>query len=161
MNALGFGVAFSALMVSRLVFQVPLGRLSDIIGRKPLVVSGLLLMAPATALLGEAGSHMQLVAIRLLQGVAAAGIAAPAIAAAGDLARPGGEGRQLSIVTMGFSLGIAVGPLMAGLLAAVSFELPFLIGGVMSLAGALVVLRYMPETVRGRYALFNRERPRG
>lgn len=151
-TALGFSVAFSALMVSRLLFQVPLGRLSDRIGRKPPIVAGLLLMAPATALLGAAATTFQLIGLRLVQGLAAAGIAAPAFALAGDVSREGGEGRQMGFLTMGFGLGIAVGPLAAGLLAVYSFELPFLVGGALSVAGAWLVLRFVPETVRRRSA---------
>ncbi len=49
MTAFGFAVAFSVLMVSRLLFQIPFGRLSDRIGRKTLIVAGLLAMPPATA----------------------------------------------------------------------------------------------------------------
>jgi len=36
------------------MFQVPLGRLSDRFGRKPPIILGLILMAPATARLGQA-----------------------------------------------------------------------------------------------------------
>lgn len=147
-TALGFSIAFSGLMISRLIFQIPLGRLSDYIGRKPIIIVGLILMAPATALLGGAGSTLQLTLVRLLQGLASAGIAAPAFALAADLAKAGGEGRQMSIVTMGFGLGIALGPLIAGVLAVSFFELPFLIGGVMSLLGAWIVYQYVPESVQ-------------
>jgi len=149
-TAFGFSIAFSALMVSRLLAQIPLGHLSDRIGRKPLIIAGLLLMAPTTALLGEVTSTFQLTGLRLLQGLASAGIAAPSFALAADLTRAGGEGRQMSIVTMGFGLGIAVGPLIAGLLAVVSFELPFLIGGGLSLLAAWVVYQRVPETVHRR-----------
>lgn len=147
MTAFGFSIAFSALMVTRLLFQVPLGRLSDRIGRKPLIILGLILMAPVTILLGEAASLFQLTGLRLVQGLASAGIAAPAFAVAADLATSGGEGRQMSIITMGFGFGIALGPLLAGVLAVYSFELPFLVGGILSLVGAWVVYRYVPETV--------------
>ncbi|NIV71121.1 MAG: MFS transporter [Phycisphaerae bacterium] len=147
-TALDFGIAFSVLMIGRLMFQIPLGRLSDFIGRKPLVLVGLVLMAPATALLGEVGNMLQLVSTRLFQGVASACIAAPAFAVAADLARTGGEGRQMSVITMGFGLGLATGPLLAGLLAVVFFELPFLAGGALCLLCALIVFRYMPETIR-------------
>jgi MFS family permease len=148
-GAFAFGIAFSALMVARLVFQVPFGWLSDRVGRRPLVIGGLLLMAPATALLGFATSLLQLSGYRLLQGVASAAIAAPGFALAADLATAGGEGRQMSIVTLGFGLGLATGPLLAGLLAVFSFELPFLIGGALSLVGAWIVYRWVPETVKG------------
>jgi MFS family permease len=147
-GALGFGLAFSALMVSRLVAQVPLGWLSDRIGRKPLIIGGLILMAPATVLLGLAATTLQLTGFRVFQGVASAAIAAPAFALAADLSRSGGEGRQLSIVTTGFGLGIAVGPLIAGVLGALVFELPFLIGGALTIVGAWIVYCYVPETVQ-------------
>jgi len=145
-----------ALSVARLgdavgnsiLFQVPLGRLSDRIGRKPLLVSGLLLMGPATALLGFTTTTAQLIGLRLLQGLAGAAIAAPAFAVAADLSSAGAEGRQMSVVTTGFGLGIALGPLLAGVLAIHSFELPFVIGGAMCLAGAWVVVRWVPETVQ-------------
>jgi MFS family permease len=146
-TAIGFGAAFSALMVSRLVFQIPLGHGSDRWGRKPFVLGGLLLMAPATASLGWVTTTVQLVGARLVQGVASAAIAAPAFALAADLSRGGGEGRQMAVVTTSFGLGVALGPLLAGVLATVSFELPFLVGAAMSLAGAWVVHRWVPETV--------------
>jgi MFS family permease len=88
--------------------------------------------------------------LRVIQGIASAGIAAPAFALAADLSKTGGEGRQMSLTTMGFGLGIALGPLMAGVLAVLSFNLPFVLGGLMSLAGASVVHRYVMETVRHR-----------
>lgn len=146
-TALGFGVAFSALTVTRVVFQAPLGRLSDLVGRKPLVLAGLVLLAPGTAALGHAATTLQLTGIRLFQGLATAAIAAPAFALAADLATEGREARQMSLLTTGFALGIAVGPLLAGVLAVVSFELPFWVGGALALAVTAVVWRKVPETV--------------
>ncbi len=147
MTAVGFGVAFSALMVGRLATQVPLGRLSDYIGRKPLIVGGLLLTVPVTIGLGLAASDLEFLLLRVAQGVAAAAIAAPALALAGDLSGSGGEGRQMSVVTTGFGLGIAVGPLVSGLLAVFFFELPFLVMAGFCVVAALVMLRYAEETV--------------
>jgi MFS family permease len=147
-TAFTFSIAFSALMLSRLVTQIPLGHLSDRIGRKPLIIIGLLLMAPTSALMGEVTSSFQLTTLRLIQGLASAGIAAPAFALAADLAAVGGEGRHMSIITMSFGLGIAAGPLIAGILAVISFELPFLIGGVLSVIAAWIVHRNVPETVQ-------------
>ncbi len=153
-NAFGFSLAFSSLMIGRLILQIPLGRFSDLIGRKPLILGGLILMAPATGLLGEVTTVTQLVILRVVQGIAAAAIAAPAFAVVADLSKSGGEGRQMSIITMGFGLGIAVGPLLAGVLAVLFFELPFLTGGLLSLVGAAIVLKFMPETIHGEKVLF-------
>jgi MFS family permease len=146
-TALGFGLAFSALTLSRLVFQIPLGRLSDRIGRKPPIIVGLILMAPVTALLGLAATTLQLTGLTAVQGLASAAIAAPGFALAADLSQHGGEGRQMSIMAIGFGTGIALGPLIAGVLAIYAFELPFAIGGVLCLIGAWVVSRFVPETI--------------
>ncbi len=149
-SAVGFSIAFSALMVSRLLFQIPLGRVSDRVGRRPLIVAGLALMAPATALLGFAASTGQLTALRLVQGLGSAAIAAPALALVADRSTAGGEGRQMAIVTMGFGLGIALGPLVAGFLAVAFFELPFLVGGAVTLVAAGIVQRSLPRDAARR-----------
>jgi MFS family permease len=61
----------------------------------------------------------------------------------------------MSVVTMGFGLGISVGPLLAGLLSVFFFELPFLVIGAGSLVGAWFVYKHMPETVLSEAAIFN------
>jgi MFS family permease len=148
MSTFIFGLAFSAVLITRMFVQVPLGRFSDHIGRKPLIIGGMLLLVPSTALLGYANSTFILILLRLLQGLASAAVAAPAFAIVGDMAQAGGEGRQMSIITMGFGLGVALGPLLAGVLAIHSFALPFILGGLLSLVAAWIVYRFVPETVR-------------
>jgi MFS family permease len=148
-TALGFGVAFSALTVARLLVQIPVGRLSDRIGRKKLIVGGLIALCPMTILFGYVGTTVQLINLRLLQGVITACIAAPAFALAGDLARKGGEGREMSFVSMGFGLGMGVGPLIAGALGGyLDFRVPFYVVGVASLGVAWVVGRWAEESIK-------------
>ncbi len=144
-TAAAFGLAFSALMITRILVQVPLGRVSDRIGRKPLIVAGLVLMAIATAPMGLVQTTAELAGLRVLQGIASAGIAAPVFALAGDMSSHGGEGRQMSIVTMGFGLGAALGTLFAGILAVYSLALPFFVAGGASLLVALLVFYFVHE----------------
>jgi MFS family permease len=147
-TAIGFGLAFSALTVARLFVQIPIGRLSDRIGRKRLIIGGMVALAPLTVLFGYVTSTEQLVGLRLLQGVATAGVASPAFALAGDLARKGGEGREMGFVTMGFGLGLGVGPLAAGGLAGyLGFTVPFYVVGALSLLAAGLVWRWAEESI--------------
>jgi MFS family permease len=147
-TALGFGIAFSALTVARLVVQIPVGRLSDRIGRKRLVVGGLIALAPLTVLFSYVGTTVEMINLRLLQGVATAFIAAPAFALAADLARKGGEGREMSFLTMGFGLGMGVGPLIAGILGGyLGFAVPFYVVGLMSLLAAGMVAVWAEESI--------------
>jgi MFS family permease len=150
-TAFGFSIGFSALMIARLIFQTLLGKMSDRYGRKPLVFYGLLVLAPITALLGEVTSLVEFTGLRFLQGIASAAIVAPALAYAGDIVQANGNrsaGRQVSVVTTGFGLGIAVGPLLAGVLAPAFFRLPFWIDGLLCVLAAWLVRRYMIETVQ-------------
>jgi MFS family permease len=142
-----FGLAFSMLLITRLATQIPTGHLSDRRGRKGLIVWGLVLLAASTAPMGYVTAAWQLMTLRAIQGVASGAIAAPTFALGGDLSCAGGEGRQMSIITMGFGLGIAVGTLMAGLLAVVSLALPFLAAAVAMVVASWTVFRVVPETV--------------
>jgi MFS family permease len=145
-TAAGFGVAFSALIVARFILQVPFGRMSDLTGRKPFIVSGLVLMALSTLATGYLTTQWEFILVRVVQGIASAGIAAPVFALAGDLSKAGGEGRQMSIITMGFTFGVALGTLVGGILANASFALPFIVGGAASVIAALVVQFFVHET---------------
>lgn len=145
-TAFAFGLAFSSLTISRMITQIPLGRWSDIIGRKPLIITGLIFMMPATIILGYVTSTLQLSLARIVQGMASACVAAPAFAVAADLSSGGNVGRKMSIITVSFGLGIGLGPLLSGILAVHSFQLPFLVIGSLNLLAAVFVWIFLPET---------------
>lgn len=146
-SAIGFSIAFSALTITRLVFQTPIGRLSDKHGRKPFVVGGLILIGALTILVPCVRSTTELALIRMGQGLASAGIAAPGFALAAD--KTGGrKGAEMSVLTTGFMGGLAAGPLLAGSLAGyVSFESPFWVGGILAISGGLMIQALVTETV--------------
>ena len=147
-TAIGFGLAFSALTVSRVFLQIPLGKAADIWGRKIVIVIGFILLAPTTITLGYVSTTGELVFARLAQGVAMAGISAPIFALAADKVKSKSSGTQLSVITMAFGLGIATGPILAGFMSGfISFQSPFILGGSLCLVAAWMISQFVEETV--------------
>jgi MFS family permease len=146
-TAVGFGLAFSMLTVGRFLVQIPVGHWSDHIGRKPLLVAGLIATIPLTVLQGYAPTTFWLSADRFLLGVSTAMMVAPGYAMVVDLALPGMLVRQMSLLTMSFGFGVAVGPMLSGLLAGVAgFEVPFLVGGAGCLVATVLVSLFVRES---------------
>jgi len=133
-----FSVEFVALIAALAVVQPLVGRASDRLGRTPFLLVGMLALIPTTIGQGLVQAPWQMIGVRVLQGIAGAMVFAPALALAGDLAEEGRSGAQLSVLTVAFGFGIAVGQLTAGALVPFGFATPFLVGG--GLAGIGLVL---------------------
>jgi len=146
-DAVFFSLQFGAVVIANVLFQIPVGRLSDEYGRKPFLVGGFLILIPSVFVQGLVFSPWLMLFARLLQGVAVAMVFAPSLALAGDLAKTGQSGTTLSVLTMGFGLGIAIGPLASGYLVGVGFSVPFTAGGVLAVLGLILVVTQVEETV--------------
>ncbi|MCC7416971.1 MAG: MFS transporter [Acidobacteria bacterium] len=140
-----FGLEFAAFVFSLSALQPIVGSWSDRWGRRRFIVAGLVLLAPATMAVGLAGSPWWMVAARMAQGIAGALVFAPALALGGDLVRKGASGAQLSVLTMGFGIGISVGQISAGFLVRWGFIVPFAAAAALALAAAFVVWREAVE----------------
>lgn len=88
-----------------------------------------------------------MLATRIAQGFAGAMVFAPGLALAGDLAEDRNSGTKLSVLTMSFGLGTALGPLSAGYLVRFGFATPFVFGAALALIGFVLVYTQVEETV--------------
>ena len=146
---LWFGLQFAAVVIANVVLQVPIGRAADRVGRKPFLVGGLVILAPAVLAQGLVTSPGTMLVARLFHGVSVAMVFAPALAVAGDLAEEGESGTTLSVLTMAFGFGTAVGPLASGLLFGFGFVVPFAFGAALALAALVLVVTQVEETLDG------------
>ncbi|WP_433624921.1 MFS transporter [Halomicrococcus sp. NG-SE-24] len=142
-----FGLQFAVFVLAQVVLQTPVGSASDRYGRRPFILAGLVLLVPSTLVQGFVATSTGMLLARLVQGVAGALVFAPALALAGDLAREGQSGTQLSVLTMAFGLGTAVGPLASGFLVRFGFATPFAFGATLAAVAALLVYSQVEETV--------------
>jgi MFS family permease len=158
-----FGLQFAAFILAQVLLQVPIGRATDFYGRKTFILVGTVLLVPTTLVQGLvpdatllsgviSGSWVMFLA-RFLQGVAGAMVFAPALALAGDIARDGQSGSTLSVLTMAFGLGVAVGPLLSGILVAWGFVVPFAFAALLAAVGVVIVLTQVEEVVTPRRPL--------
>jgi MFS family permease len=102
-------------------------------------------MALSTVATGYLTTQWEFIIVRIVQGITSAGIAAPVFALARDLSKAVGEGRQMSIVIMGFGFGVALSTLFGGLLASSFFALPFIVGRVASVVARAAVILFVHE----------------
>lgn len=110
------GVAFGVFAVSALVLRPFAGRLTDRVGRRPLLIGGALLAAACLALTAVAADLVTIVVLRLTAGVAEAAFFVAGFAALADIAPVERIGEALSYNSLGLYLGIALGPLLGELL---------------------------------------------
>ncbi|MFB6171153.1 MAG: MFS transporter [Haloarculaceae archaeon] len=159
-SATVFGIEFAAFTLGQVVTQTPIGAASDRFGRKPFILGGLALLVPATLAQGLVATSLGMIAARFLQGVAGAMVFAPAFALAGDIARNSNAGTTLSVLTMAFGLGTAIGPLTGGWLVSFGYVVPFAFAAGLSVVGLLLVYTQVEETHAGEDLtgyLFNRD----
>lgn len=134
-----FSLEFSALVGALALVQPYIGKLSDQYGRKIFILIGMICLVPTTLAQGVATAPWHMILARAFQGVSAAMVFAPALALAGDLAKKGQEGAQLSILTVSFGLGISFGALVSGYAIRFGFVAPFAFGAVLAVFGIILV----------------------
>lgn len=133
------GLALAAFAVGDVLTMIPAGRLSDRIGRRPLIVSGMVVLTLATGSLAVTRSVPLAFASTLLAG-AGTGMVSPAQQAAlADIMFGHGRGGPVLVTyQMSQDLGTIIGPIAGGFLAQmVSFEVAFLVTAALALTSAL------------------------
>jgi MFS family permease len=81
------GLAFGIYALAQSILQLPFGWASDRIGRKPVLVAGILLFTAGSVYCALAGTINELIIARIIQGTGA--VSSVALASLGDVTRPG------------------------------------------------------------------------
>jgi multidrug resistance protein len=144
-SGLEVGLLFASFSLAQLVFAPLLGRLSDRIGRKPVIMISLLGTAVGSFVTGAAGALWVLFVGRILDGASGASVAV-AQGAVTDLAPPSERPRLLGLLGAAFGVGFVVGPALGGLASLGGEHIPFYVAGTVALVNAAVAWRRLPET---------------
>lgn len=140
------GLAIGAYGLTQALLQIPMGILSDKIGRKPVIYGGLVMFCIGSLVAAMSDTIYGVVFGRALQGMGA--IASATLALAADLSRE--EQRPKVMATIGmfiglsFAIAMVLGPVIAD-----SYGLSglFYVTAIMSLIGILLVMFIVPNSI--------------
>lgn len=105
---------FTAYMLASTVTVPIYGKLSDIYGRRPFFIGGMLIFLLGSALSGLAESMTQLIIFRAIQGLGAGAMMPIAIAIIGDIFPPAERAKWQGLIMAVFGLATVVGPALGG-----------------------------------------------
>ena len=126
------------------------GKLSDLFGRKPIFLFGIVLFLVGSALSGTSQSMNQLIAFRAFQGLGTGALTPIAIAVVGDLFTPRERGKWQGVTGAVFGISALIGPTLGGWITQYSsWRWIFYVNLPVGLLALLVLIFLMP-TLRGK-----------
>ncbi len=140
------GALMAAFSAAELLLAPVWGKVSDRIGRKPVIVIGLLGFGIAFAGTGLSGSLWMLYASQIFAGALAAGIYPAVMASIADQTEPGQRGRYMGLMGAASGMGIIIGPVSASLIALLGLNVPYFAAAALGLITAAISLTWLPET---------------
>ncbi|MBO8183079.1 MAG: MFS transporter [Archaeoglobus sp.] len=140
LTPLTFGITYSSYIFTRTLFNTPVGKLSDRIGRKKVFVIGTILIGISTAFIPFCKNFEQIFLLRSLQGVFVALVYSPATALIADKSEKS-LGVGMSVTNSSLTLGLATGPIIAGILGGfIGFSAPFYVFGFLIVISGLMAV---------------------
>lgn len=141
------GLAIGAYGLTQALLQIPLGMLSDRIGRRPVIIGGLLVFAAGSLVAAWADTLTGVIIGRALQGMGA--IAAAILALAADITRDSQRPKVMATIGMfiglSFALALVLGPLLG---AQIGLSGLFYFTAVSAVFGIVVLLAAVPKVAQ-------------
>ncbi len=146
-TASAVGVAVAIYGLARFLIAMPVGRLSDALGRRTALALGGLLSATGNLWCAWAADFPEFVLARFVAGAGAGAVITTGHVVLADITRPEWRGRALGIYQGTFIFSVGIGPFPGGWLAeAWGLDAPFVACGLASLAASAIAWFAVGET---------------
>lgn len=123
-----------------------LGKLSDRVGRRPVLLVSLVGTAVGFFIMGGAQALLWLFIARIIDGISGGNIST-AQAYIADVTKPEERSKAMGMIGAAFGLGFIFGPAIGGVLAQISISAPFFFAGGLAAVNAVLVYWRLPESL--------------
>lgn len=144
-TATDMGIMSSLYALMQFIASPLIGRLSDRIGRKPLLLGGLALFAVSEVLFALTNHLYMFDLSRIIGGLSAGMFVPTAQALAADVTDLKHRAKVIGWLSAAFSGGLILGPGLGGLLAQHGYKTPFWTAAVLGLIGLIATLVLLPK----------------
>ena len=158
--ALWGGVLASSFAVMQFVCGPLVGNLSDRYGRRPVLITSLVVMVLDYIVMAVAHTVELLLIARIVAGMASA-THSTANAYIADISAPDERAKRFGLVGAAFGIGFVAGPMIGGLVAGIDTRAPFWVAAVMAACNLALGLIVLPESLPlSKRRAFSLRRPR-
>ncbi len=145
-NAFYLGLLMASFSLMQFIFAPYWGRLSDRIGRKPVLAIGLVGFGISFIIFGLSTQLWMLFISRIVGGILSAGIFPASFALIADVTEPGERGKIMGWMGAASGLGIIIGPALCGVFVPFGMSMPFFVAGAIAIITVAALYAVMPES---------------
>ena len=151
------GLLLASYSAMQFIFAPILGRLSDRVGRRPVLLLSIIGSSAGFLIMGLAGSLWVLFAARIIDGITGGNIST-AQAYIADITPHEKRSRGMGLIGAAFGLGFIFGPAIGGLLSHISLGAPFIFASALAASNAIALFFLLPESLAAEYRISAGER---
>lgn len=146
-NPTQLGLLMAVYSLMQLLFAPMWGRISDRIGRKPVIMIGILGLSLSFFLMAISSELWMLFAARIIGGLLSSANMPTVMAYVADITSEEDRGKGMGIIGASVGLGFIFGPAIGGIFSQSSLNMPFYLAGTTSLITFLLVTFVLKESL--------------
>ncbi|HZJ84254.1 MAG TPA: MFS transporter [Syntrophomonadaceae bacterium] len=146
-NAFQLGLLLTVYALCQFIFAPYWGAYSDKVGRKPVLLLGIIGFALTFVFFGLANSWWMLFLARIAGGILSCAAMPTALAYIADSTSIEERGASMGLIGASIGMGMIFGPVIGGILSKISMAFPFYFAGLFTLINGLAIFAFLEESL--------------